>query len=185
MRYAQAQFQLVKCASQRGSSGAARSKLFNAQARTTWRPSSARAATCRRGFSSWTARCSSAKGSTSRNSPRRCGVSILHSTSTHHDAGDAGHRHVAGALRAHADAAGARRARGRRAQSSRLRGRLHGLGALGRPRGGARAARAAGAAPPGALDAEPRPRLHGAEDDWRRAVEAVRAARPRRHGAAV
>ena len=30
MRYAQAQFQLVKCASRRGSSGAARSKLFNA-----------------------------------------------------------------------------------------------------------------------------------------------------------
>ena len=30
---------------------------FYAQARTTWRPCSARAATCRRGFSSWTARC--------------------------------------------------------------------------------------------------------------------------------
>ena len=30
MRYAQAQFQLVKCANRRGSSGAARSKLFYA-----------------------------------------------------------------------------------------------------------------------------------------------------------
>ena len=41
------------------------------------------------------------------------------------------------------------------------------------------------ASAPGALDAEPRPRLHGAEDDWWHGAQAVRAARPRRHGAAV
>ena len=111
--------------------------------------------------------------------------SIVRAMSTGHVAGDAGHRHVPRALRAHADAAGARRARGRRAQGALLRGRLDRLGALGRPRGGARAARAAGAPAPGALDAEPRPRLHGAEDDRWHGAEAVRAARPRRHGAAV
>ena len=89
------------------------------------------------------------------------------------------------ALRAHADAAGARRARSRGTQDPLLRGRLHGLGAVERPRRGARPARAAGAPAPGALDAEPRPRLHGAEDDWWYSAETVRAARPRRHGAAV
>ena len=49
-------------------------------------------------------------------------LSIVRTKSTRHVAGDAGHRHVARALRAHADAAGARRARGRGAQGALLCG---------------------------------------------------------------